>query len=381
MNISDFINFIDGKSFESIKNQKHAYFSVKEMGNLFMVTSGTETDENESCETGTSADTNLSYCNSLIFEKESNRLVCADSKRIIDYTLMSELEENEFKNGESDVQLEYCEDGTIIRLYNYNDTWYTSTAKCIDGRISYWSGFKSFDEMFWETLDRSFLKHFDKDYTYVYVLRHVDNRIVVKHTCNSLVFISKVKNEVVNNHLEVMDSISELEMCTEVRFPNIYVSKPLEAVNMAYTQEVYDNTKRGILLKRNGRIYKNDFIQFTVMKDIRGNVPSIRWRYIELLNNQTMLENLITNYPEHYFVFEFVAKSLEKLTMSIFKLYVQTHVKRQFVIEEEHLFHQTLRQLHGFYKKTNTVITPDIIREKLCTYDKIVLKKLLQWVN
>ena len=55
---------------------------------------------------------------------------------------------------EEDSIIEYCEDGTVIRVY-YDNTkgWRFSTNKCIDAFSSYWTSSKSFGEMFDKLFD------------------------------------------------------------------------------------------------------------------------------------------------------------------------------------------------------------------------------------
>ena len=98
--------------------------------------------------------------------------------KIIDYISLIE----DIKNKEQLINLidnenttvEYCEDGTIIRLYNYNDNWYTSTTKTINASVSYWSSSKSFHELFSELFDEKYLEILDKNSTYFFILLEVE---------------------------------------------------------------------------------------------------------------------------------------------------------------------------------------------------------------
>jgi hypothetical protein len=89
-------------------------------------------------------------CNGLILEKGTNKVVAACQNDF----------EKEFPSDLNNfVSAEYCEDGTVIRLYNHKGIWTTCTKKCINAKASYWCHLKSFNDMFWEIFGNSL---FDK---------------------------------------------------------------------------------------------------------------------------------------------------------------------------------------------------------------------------
>ena len=83
---------------------------------------------------------------------------------------------------------------TIIRLYNYNNKWSTATTRCMDAKDSFWSSNKTFDAMFWEIFDEKLIAELNTNFTYLFVLLHEENRIVVRHKLNTLVYVSKIDN-------------------------------------------------------------------------------------------------------------------------------------------------------------------------------------------
>jgi hypothetical protein len=144
--------------------------------------------------------------------------------------------------------------------------------------------------------------------------------------------------------------------------------------------------KRGILVKifdlEAGEwiVYKLDFEKYKQIKTIRGNVPQIRMRFLELLGDSAQLMMLEKFYPEHKFMFAMIKNSVFKVINEIYKLYVNSHIKHTVQVGEDHQFHRTLRQLHAQYKVTNQPISVKDVEAKLFSLDKNVLKTFLGWV-
>jgi hypothetical protein len=278
------------------------------------------------------------------------------------------------------ITVEYCEDGTIIRLYYYNDKWYTSTTKCIDASISFWSSSKSFNELFWDLFDKNDLENLDKNSTYFFILLHKENRIVVKHKKNALIYVSKV-----NNKTQIEDNEFVFEKNQNIKMKE-YINKN-EFQSIINSNKPFDlSNKRGIVIRVKdintniSSIYKIDFESYKIIKDIRGNVAEIRLRYIELLNKPESLELLEKIYKEYQFTFAFIKASILKLVKTIHRLYIKSHVKHEIQIGEDHIYYRTLRQLHAQYKNTNTPIRFEDVYNKIVNLDKHVIKRFLNWV-
>ena len=315
-------------------------------------------------------------CNGLIFERSTNEIVCICQPKITELECHTDAINLVKQNYNSNIRLEYCEDGTIIRLYNYNNTWYTATTKCIDANNSFWSSKKNFDTMFWEIFDSTLLPTLDKNFTYFFVLLHKENRIVVKHNVNMLVYISRIDNK------------SSKEDYGNV-FLNVYGIKRIKYINvnefLNTSEDYYNKFKRGIIIKIQDAttgywdVYKYDFKMYTLIKSIRGNIPEIRMRYLELLKKPETLDLLEKFYSEHYFMFTFIKASLLKLVKTVYQMYVESHIKHTIEVKEDNLYYRTLRQLHAQYKTTNRSISFVDVQTKIYSLDKKIIKKFLEW--
>jgi hypothetical protein len=311
--------------------------------------------------------------NGIIMEQDTNKIVAMCQNKLQDLNSLDELYDLINTNINSKIRLEYCEDGTMIRLYNHNNIWYTATTRCIDAKISYWTSNKNFDELFWEIFDKSLLYSLDKNYTYVFILLHKENRIVIKHNVNMLVYISRINN------------ISLEEDYTNV-FNNIYGIKRPKKIELNNLSEAFYNPfKRGIIVKildkriNEWNLYKLDFDQYRSIKTIRGNVPDLRMRFLELLNSQNDIKMLEMFYSENKYMFNVIKVSILKLIKEIHKLYIESHIKHSIEVKEGNVFYRTLKQLHAQYKLTNKPISIEDVQNKIYSLDKNIIKKFLNW--
>ncbi len=372
INVNDVSNLVSGKTFEKVKScckDLHVKFN----NNLYLLANNNKKVENENDEN--KLDENIKkQANGIIFEMDTNKIVAMCYPQINDVNTKEQLDDLITNDSTT---IEFCEDGTIIRLYNYNDTWYTSTTKCIDASMSYWSSSKSFNELFWELFDKKSLENLDKNSTYFFILLHKENRIVVKHKRNFLIYISRVDNKTfIEDNTFIFEgnmNIKKKEYINKKEFVSIIESnRPFDLAN-----------KRGIVIRSTNKntnvnsIYKIDFESYKIIKDIRGNVPEIRMRYIELLNKPESLELLEKIYKEYQLTFAFIKASILKLVKTIHRLYINSHVKHQIQIEQDHIYYRTLRQLHAQYKTTNSPIRFEDVYIKIINLDKHVIKRFL----
>ena len=325
-------------------------------------------------------------CNGLILEKGTNKIICMAQNKFVDIDKgdgqVSQIEN--LRSEYSKFRMEYCEDGTVIRLYNYDNEWYTATTRCIDARKSYWSSEKTFNDMFWEIFNNSGyeISQLDPSYTYSFILIHRENRIVVNHKYNNLIYINRVNNitkeEDFTNYFYNENPRRCIRRTKQIEVSSI-INYPLD--------DYFLPEKRGIILKfldtntNSWKLYQYDFSSYSKIKEIRGNVPLIRMRYLELLNQPESLQLLEANYPENTMVFAMIKHCMNNLYKEVHNLYFQSHIKHTVTVEEDHKLYRTLKQLHGQYKKQGTIITLEEVIKKVNSLDKNVIKTLIGWVN
>lgn len=325
-------------------------------------------------------------CNGLILEKNTNKIVCMSHNKFsdVDKGEGQVVQLENLREQYPKFRMEYCEDGTVIRLYNYNSEWYTATTRCIDARKSYWSSEKTFNDMFLEIFNKSGydINELNTEYTYSFILIHKENRIVVNHKYNNLIYINRVSNVTRQEDFTNYFYNENPKRC-------IRRTKQIEVTSMINypIDDYFLNEKRGIIIKfldtnnNSWKLYQYDFNSYSEIKQVRGNVPLIRMRYLELLNEPDNLKILESNYSENTMVFAMIKHCMNNLYKEVHNLYFQSHIKHSITVEEDHKLYRTLKQLHGQYKKQGTIITLEEVIKKVNSLDKNVIKSLIGWVN
>lgn len=398
VDVSKVLEFVKDKSYNDIVKESEEYGLCVKYSNderlkdLFLLANKNDNEienknENNENKNDENKDELLNYqANGIILEKQTNKVVAMCQNKLINYNQ----DDNNSKNNISEMlqnvdlkRMEYCEDGTIIRLYNYNDTWYTSTTRCIDATKSYWTSTKNFSDLFWDVFDKSLLATLDKTYTYVFVLLHKENRIVIRHKINMLVYISRINNETcIEDYTQQFNNVYGIRRPKKIDTRDFY---KLTLSNNDIMGKLYNPFKRGVLIKILNKetsqllTYKFDFKNYIDIKVIRGNVPEVRMRYLELLNDPERLHILEQNYNEYKFMFKLIKNEVFKLTKTIHQLYIDSHIKHITKVTEDNVYYKTLRQLHAQYKITNVPITFSEVQKKIYTMDKRIIKKLLMW--
>jgi hypothetical protein len=370
IDIKNVILCIGNKNFDDVKkslNEKDV--TVKNYNNeteenlnsLYLVVVNKEIEENPDL-------TDLQrQCNGLIFEKETNKVVAMCQNKMYNIS--------DLASAQTAQRVEYCEDGTMIRLYNYKDNWYTATTRCLDAKKSFWSSNKTFDDMFWEVFDRRFLENLDKNFTYIFTLLHKENRIVVNHKYNNLVYISRINNQTYEeDYKNIFYGFSKnIKRPVAIEEYNLNISKLERFDKRGILFKTYDNEKN------TWNVYKYDFEMYKKIKEIRGNVPDIKYRYLELMKEPNSLMMLEQNYPEYMFLFSVIKHSMGKLVHLVHKMYVNSHIKHTIKVEEDSKYYRTLKQLHAQYKTHKKPITFEDVEKKIVNLDKHVLKSYLDW--
>jgi hypothetical protein len=412
INVNDVSKFVSGKTFEQVKSY-YKDFRIKFHNNLYLLANNNKSNGNEENEENKENELNENIkkqANGIIFEMDTNKIVAMCYPQIDDINTKEQLDDLIKRDSTT---IEFCEDGTIIRLYNYNDIWYTSTTKCIDASMSYWSSSKSFNELFWELFNKKHLENLDKNSTYFFILLHKENRMVIKHKNNSLIYISRIDNKtsIEDNTFIFSDNanIKKKEYIDKNEFMSIIESnRPFDLSNkrgviirstlpsnelfvkgtlpsnelfVKGTLPSNELFVKGTLPSNNINCnYKIDFESYKIIKDIRGNVPEIRMRYIELLNKPESLELLEKIYKEYQLTFAFIKASILKLVKTIHRLYIKSHVKHQIEVKEDHIYYRTLRQLHAQYKTTSKPIQFEDVYNKIINLDKHIIKRFINMV-
>lgn len=234
----------------------------------------------------------------------------------------------------------YSYEGCLLRLYCIDDTWYLSTHRKIDAFKSKWSSYVSFGEEFVKGLENeyknnpefkesigetenvfeTFKDSLNKNMQYVFlVLNNKENRIVC---------INKEESNIYHVGTFI-DGKLDHEHDARIKKPEEVLKddkSPESIIN--FTKEVEPSNHQGIIVFTNDKLYKFIHGDYSYLFGVRGNSPSIKFRYLQLRMNKDMRESLEYLYPSEVENFEEYENILYLIAKRIYNSYINKFIKK-----------------------------------------------------
>lgn len=223
-------------------------------------------------------------------------------------------------------------EGTIIRVFFYNDRWFVSTNKKLDASKSHWGSDKSFGHIFLENVfnsDSTIFSILDQNKIYLFFLKtDINTKIVCNQTDENIVSLFGVYDKIDSEIPSVQMPEILHDPANILQFKTIYDARVY--VNLSEEKNI---TKQGLILfskdSENPHIIKILDPKYKFLFDIRDNTPNVYWRFIEilLLQNKFILDKYIqVMYPERNDDFIIVTTLFYKMVGYIANAYIQRHV-------------------------------------------------------
>lgn len=219
-----------------------------------------------------------------------------------------------------------AEDGTVLRVFHYNDEWMMCTSHKMNAKALHWSSTKSFWQLFEDAaggdLDELFDTHLDKAKSYSFILLHPEHWHVVKHETPQVVYIQCRDN---NTLLE--------EPLTQLPFAKL--PKTLNAPDMT----LLDETHRGIMtsLKVSDVVtlrYLCDKSSFVRGEALRANMPSFELSYLSAKEAQER-EAFKEVFPHTQAMTKEMDLALYRLFKAVHSLYIRQFVNKEKVLQHD----------------------------------------------
>ena len=291
------------------------------------------------------SDTAVKQARGIILEKDSDDVIC--------YSLDKFENSDDLINTDdisiADWKFEDAIDGTQIRLYYYDSKWVSTTARCIDAKKSRWNYVKSFYELFSDVEDVINYELLNKDYTYTFILKHIENRIISNIT----------KNELVHIHTRNNKSLEELDVDINISKPKQYEFESYDDFKKALDNLDFEN--KGYVVQCNDKRYMFSSKEYEEIKELKGNHLNISYNYLDLLK-KNKLDVFLKYFPEFQIKFDNIIIKIDELGFKLHNLYMQKNVKKEITLNDiEKDYRKILYQLHGVYLNEKTVITKEVV--------------------
>jgi hypothetical protein len=271
-------------------------------------------------------------------------------------------------------------EGTLIRMFNFDDKWYVTTHRKLDAFRSKWAGKTSFGDCFknginqYENLEYDqFLESLNKDHGYLFlVLNNNENRIVcMPPKGNTVIHVGTIKD----GELDLEDDVG--------------VEKPQKLAFSSYS-ELTDYVQNISIEEHQGVIMFDGFNQYKLLNQnyqelykIRGNEPSIKFRYLQIRGDTEKVNDIYYLYPKFADKFDEYEDTLKRLARQINNNYVRRFIKKKYVIvpKEQYEVMKTCHEWHLQDRERNRISlnkVSDVINKQTPTSLNRMIRKFIE---
>jgi hypothetical protein len=292
------------------------------------------------------SDFNLSIvrvCNGLIIDKNNLKIVCYTFEKLKDD--IHPVEEVNY----NDCFIEDAVEGTLMRLFFYNNVWQLSTKKCLCASSSKWVSPKNFQELFMESTTAELLTKLNPNNCYSFIVSHPENNIIHKPAKPILYHIS---TRDLNNLNEIEEDVGIAKIA---RIPfSIYLEKTsISLIYNEYINHTSLNTEGYVFIDSS---YKRHKIIKNNVKHVRqlwGNNNNRFFRYLDLRKDNDLLTEYLKYFPNDKDDFVEYEKKVYELANNILDVYMNKFVNKTNSIVPFY-FKKIIYNIHGDFLKTRT---------------------------
>lgn len=284
-------------------------------------------------------------------------------------------------------------EGALIRLIHLDGEWQILTHRKFNAYKSKWSSHESFGALFenairhlylhngavfdfigtTETPLKTFMEKLNTSYVHTFLLLNNDeNRIVCSAPTDPTVYYVGSFSTPNGATFTFLDSLSEFPQPKRHQFASVEeMTKFVSSVNYRNTQGIIFFTPDLAVCKVLNSTYQYYY-------RIRGNMPSIRFRYLQVRNNGSQVASLKHLYPSYNQDFVEYEQHLNQIARDIHTAYIRRFIKKEFIRVSQDEY-KVIRDCHGQHIADRTVkVTLDKIRESLAKQPPTVLNRLIK---
>jgi len=253
-------------------------------------------------------------------------------------------------------------EGALLRLFYFSGKWFLTTHRKLNAFKSRWSGQESFGTLFknaleheyainqgfkdslkeGETMLEKFYSSLDTQKQYMFLIRNTkENRIVCdppNDTDSKLFSVGYFKSGEF-----FMDTCNSLKMPERININNF------SEFTDYFNNEVDTKTFQGLVCLHNGN-FKLKVVHSDYQKNfqLRGNEPSIKYRYLQIRMDKELVNSFYNLYPDMVCIFEDYEKSIFEIAKIIYRAYIQRFIKKNFVTVPKEEF-TVISECHGWH--------------------------------
>lgn len=309
---------------------------------------------------------------------------------------------DKFKNID-DYTVFASEEGALIRMFYHKGKWYTSTHRKLNAWKSKWATNVSFGEYFEQALIQQ-MKDNDRLCTSIYgdtfgniLFQEKESNIIsafetvldinkqymflVKHMDNNRIVCLSPDVPTLYHVGTFIEGKLTFDEDIQIPYPQRHTFANVETmldyvnnIDIKYTQGV-------ILFGQDGKQYKVLNTNYLYHFNIRGNEPSIKYRYLQLRKDKDMCNCLVFMYNHMREDFVKYESIIYDIVNRIYKNYIKRHITGEHLIlpSEEHYIDKLCHAWHMINKKLN-IVTVDKVYEILNNQQPSTINKMIRKV-
>lgn len=297
------------------------------------------------------------------------------------------------KEGGGDWVVTEAIEGTLIRVFYFNNKWMITTHRKLDAYKSKWGNEKSFGDLFKDAVLRKtgsgdfndFLEDLNKNFQYTFLITATEaTRFVCNATNNPIVYLYAITdktttmitadNEEMKKWNEWKQPSLDLDFNSAVDFVR-GLTFPFKCQGV-----IFFNTKTLESHKLVNAEYQEYF-------DIRGgNIPSVPFAYLHIMGDQKKIEKfrkIISDKDAE--TIDKYDKVLSDLVVELHQLYIKRYIEKDHEMKTDQTKHKFLLGLHEWFKTEREEkigikikVTQKVVETVLFSSDPPVINKLIR---
>lgn len=299
---------------------------------------------------------------------------------------------NMFELSDKGVIIFESEEGSLIRVFNYNEKWYISTHRKLDAYHSKWSSKVSFGAVFESAITHlyntsegfkdwvgelgenklidQFLTKLNPEHQYTFLLRNTkENRIVCKEPDHPTVYyVGSFWNE---GNSFGFDAIP-------ISTPRRPLLNSTDEI-VKFVESCDPNSIQGVIIvTKDNKIYKIMNDSYNELYSVRDNCPSVKFRYLQVRTNPVLKQQLIKLYPNFVSEFNKYESVILEIAKEIHNAYISRFVNKQYRKVSPDLY-VIIKICHGMHiADRNVKITFPKVLETLNKQSGVYLNRIIK---
>jgi hypothetical protein len=265
-------------------------------------------------------------------------------------------------------------EGAIIRIFYFKNKWYLSTNRKLDAFRSKWASKESFGNYFKQALTYQF-KNNERIKEKLDCLSFTEDQNIIEFFCNNFLDIGKQymflilnsnENRIVCDPPNVptmfhvgtfVDNELSMEEDVLIPYPVKHDFRTFDELFNYINEQNYKTSQGIVVFAPNNIQYKIFNRDYMYLYKIRGNEPSIKFRYLQIRQSSDAKEGLKFLYPEFTEQFDNYEKYLKRIATDINNAYIERYIKRNYVTvpSEEFKVMSLCHSWHSENRKENKI--------------------------